>query len=190
MKDIIFSNEINNFVPIATKLGVEILTNVAVYPTKALLTLGKAGEHIREQIEQWPIDAFFGLELLSRNDVRSRAAVNDVLLVQLAKKQIIILFMLRHLFDADHKHRVAILEQMRTLVPLCRKYHVFIALATGARTPYELRSAHDLLAFGALLGMTPHEAAVSLHVLGERVTRNKRKAKGELLPSGVIIQPE
>lgn len=190
MNDLIFPKEKEqSFSLIAKKLGVELFfiqeqgpcveNTVGIYPqvTRAPILFARAGENVRTQIEQWPIDGLLGLEQLP--------AINHVILSLMHKKQILAFFLLRPLFGVQ---AVAIWERMQILVPLLRKYRVSLGLATGAQTPYEMRSIHDLQAWGVLLGMSPKEVQVAFSFLKERKQYNEKKRKGEIIKPGLFIQ--
>lgn len=190
MNDLIFPKEKEQpFLLIAKKLGTELFfiqeqgpcveNTVGIYPqvTRAPILFARAGENVRTQIEQWPIDGLLGLEQLP--------AINHVILSLMHKKQILAFFLLRPLFGVQ---AVALWERMQILVPLLRKYRVSLGLATGAQTPYEMRSIHDLQAWGVLLGMSPKEVQVAFSFLKERKQYNEKKRKGEIIKPGLFIQ--
>ena len=190
MNDLVFSKEKEQyFLPNAKKLGTELFflqeqglvgeNTVGIYPlvTRAPLLFARAGDNIREQIEQWSIDGLLGIEQLP--------VINHVILSLMHKKQILAFFLLRPLFGV---HAVVLWERMRRLVPLFRKYRVSLGLATGAQTPYELRSVHDLQAWGVLLGMSPKDTHIAFSLLKERKQYNEKKRKGEILRPGLFIQ--
>ncbi len=190
MNDLVFPQEKEEqFFPHAKTLGIELFfaydhgqhtgNAVGIYPqvTRAPILFAYATEHIRTQIEQWPIDGLLGLEQLP--------AINHVILSLMHKKQILAFFLLRPLFGSL---AVELWERMRILVPLLRKYRVSLGLASGAQTPHDLRSVHDLKAWGFLLGMSPKEVHQAFTLLRERKQYNEKKRKGEIIRPGLIVQ--
>ncbi len=193
MIDIVFSKDNEAaFSVVASRLGVELIfvpdkdNLIGIYPNakQAILQLIKADSKLREQTSL-PVDGFFGIEEFPTKGI----GVDNVILSLLSKKNKFVLFFLRPLLTAEREERIQSLEKIQMLIPLLRKYHVPIILASGAQTPYDLRHVHDMEAFAILIGMTPKEAKQSLTLLKERILSAQKRKKGEILSSGVIVQP-
>lgn len=179
-----------DFTKIAKKLGITLLfaydkqeknntLEIGIYPIikKANLLIAYAKENIREQIEKWPIDALIDIE---------NVTFNQVLLSLIAKRKIILIFLLENLLYSENK--IKKLEKIQLLIPLLRKYNVQFMFATGAKSPYNLRSMHDLMSFGLLMGMMDQEVKNSFNLLKERIEHNQKIKKGQIDSSGIIVE--
>ncbi len=84
--------------------------------------------------------------------------VNDVSpsLLSLARQEGVALGVLAS--DVDDANLGKYIEMVR----LMRRYRIPIIISSGARQVEEMRSPHDLVCIGVLLGMEPHEAYASL----------------------------
>lgn len=148
----------------AKKLGITLWyigEQVVFAPKRAKLTIADGQDpQLRTLIERGAANAIIGLELLdARDSMHARkAGLNQVLAVILAKKHCTVLFDHATIRNAKRERRAQILGRMQQNVLLCRKYHVRMAVVTMARSPYQLRSPHDLRAFCLQLGMLPGEA--------------------------------
>ena len=148
----------------AKRLGITLWylgEQVAFAPKRAKLTIADGQDpQLRVLIERGVANAVIGLELLeARDSMHARkAGLNQVLAAILAKKRCTVFFDQRAVRTATRERRAQILGRMRQNVVLCRKYKVRMAVVTLARSPYQLRSPHDLRAFCLLLGMLPGEA--------------------------------
>ena len=57
------------------------------------------------------------------------------------------------ILKARPKRRAEIMGRMAQNIMLCRKYKVKVIITSFATDPYEMRSPHDLMALGRMLGM-------------------------------------
>lgn len=119
----------------------------------------------RNVIEKQQFDIITNLEGIARSDSTHfrRSGLNQVLCTLLNKRKKTVAFNLNALLRANKGLRVIILGRFAQNVMLCRKYKVKILLASFARTLYEMRAAHDMVAFGITIGMHPSDAKLSLN---------------------------
>ncbi len=134
---------------------------------KAKIVLVESSSSNRQVIEKSQADIIFNLENETRRDLThsKRSGLNQVLCKLLAKKNKIIGFNFNSLLKANKGLRVGLMGRMMQNVKLCRKFKVKMLIASFAKNPYEMRAAHDLIAFGITLGMHPKEAKQSLRCI-------------------------
>lgn len=167
MIDLIFpENDDERFMLFAKKLGFE-----KVYvPGKNLrrdeiMNCTNAPDKTRHAIEKSDIKIFYNLEVHHDRDGlhQRKSGFNHVLAALAHDKEKIIAFNFNTVLQATGATRSVLLGRMRQNVTLCRKYKVSMMIMSGATTPYEMRSGHDLIAFGELLGMMPNEAKKAMN---------------------------
>lgn len=168
MNDFIFPEQDDErFVLFAKKLGFE----KAYVPGKNLrreeiLNCVNAPDKTRHAIEKSDIKIFYNLEVHHDKDGlhQRKSGFNHVLAAIAHDKEKIIAFNFNTILRATGATRGVLLGRMRQNVALCRKGKVTMMIMSGATQPYEMRSGHDLIAFGELIGMNPGEAKRGLNV--------------------------
>ena len=176
MIDLILARETEAFAAMAKRMGITPWyipsREAALFPAKAKFSIID-GQHpaLRSQIEQG-ISAVINLETDPKPDGlhSRRSGLNQVLAALLHRKKGMMLFNHRLVRENVGQQRALIIGRMQQNVALCRKYKVPMAIVTMAKTPYELRSPHDLQSFGTLLKMTPAECKAAVRVLGSRTS--------------------
>ncbi|MBI4439396.1 hypothetical protein HY638_00320 [Candidatus Woesearchaeota archaeon] len=133
----------------------------------------------RHALENLPVDSMFSLEENQGRDfLHHRASGLNHILCDIAKKnRRIITFTLASLFP--QKTRPLVIGRIMQNIRLCRKYKVETAIASFAKSPYQMRSPHDIISLFSTLGMHPEEARKSLQSVEKRIKENqKRKEHG------------
>jgi len=131
----------------------------------ANLVLFKAIYNSRGLLERKEIDAIFGLETTSPKDFMHQRAsgLNHVLANIAHSKNKKIVFDFSQILHANPEQRALIMGRMSQNIKLCKKSHTIMTIASMARTPYQMRSPHDLHALFCVLGMHPSEAKEALN---------------------------
>ncbi len=121
------------------------------------------GEKTRWAFEKLKPDAVFELENSKKKDrLNYRASGLDQVLCRLAKKNNILIGFSVHEILTGNKW---ILGRIMQNIRLCRKFDVGCFFASFARTPYEMRSMHDMKALALVLGMDIPEMKKSFEVI-------------------------
>jgi hypothetical protein len=120
----------------------------------------------RAAIEAGPA-VVFGLERTQPKDgLHARnSGLNQVLAAIAKRKGVAIGIALSWLLAETGAERARLLGRISQNILICRKSGARMALASGACTPDGMRSPHDLMALGRVLGMTPEESKASLEWL-------------------------
>jgi RNase P/RNase MRP subunit p30 len=131
---------------------------------KAKLVIVESSDANRLVIEKLPFDIIYNLEnMMQRDKTHTKSSgLNQVLCELLGKRKKVVAFNLNSLLKANKGLRSVILGRMMQNVRLCRKYKVKMVIVSLAKTLYEMRAAHDMIAFGITLGMHPSEAKLAL----------------------------
>ena len=132
----------------------------------------------RGALENPQIDSIFSLEGPAKRDfLHHRASGLNHIMCDIARKERkIIVFNLTMLLS---KNKPLILGRMIQNTHICRKYRVETAIASFAKSPYQMRSPHDLISLFSTLGMHPEDARKSLQSLEKKIKENqKRKEHG------------
>ncbi len=138
------------------------------FPTQSVWTIAKSTPEDRARIESGKIRLLYGLESVHKYDKLHfrNSNLNQVICKLLQQKDIIVCFDFSLILKSNGVQRSIYLGRMQQNVTLCRKYKVPMAIASFAKTPYELRNPKDLISFGIVLGMHPLEAACALTLIG------------------------
>jgi RNase P/RNase MRP subunit p30 len=125
----------------------------------------------RHIIEKAKPDIIFGLEESPAKDfIHHRNSGLNHVLCELARiNKVMVGFSFNFILKTKGMLRSQIIGRMSQNIRLCRKYKVTTAISSFATNPYEMRSPHDLIAFGITLGMHPSEAKKSLKSVVERI---------------------
>ncbi|MBI1972725.1 hypothetical protein HYS50_01840 [Candidatus Woesearchaeota archaeon] len=129
---------------------------------------GTTEEKNRTAVENKQVDILLAPERAGKKDkfTQRDSGLNHVLCALAKKNDIAIGFSFSDLLNS--LHRAIVLGRMMQNVRLCRKYKVRMVVASFAKNPWEMRSAHDLFAFAQVLGMTPKEAKLALNFQKKR----------------------
>ncbi|MDO8642370.1 MAG: RNase P subunit p30 family protein [Candidatus Woesearchaeota archaeon] len=153
------------FEALGKKLGYETVYVVGKNLRRDLI-MNSAGvpEKTRHAIEKSPIHIFYNLEVHGERDGthQRKSGFNHVLAALAHDKEKMIAFNFNTILTAQGAARGILLGRMRQNVMLCRRYKVPMLLISGATNLYEMRAAHDMLAFGELIGMAAGEAKTAL----------------------------
>ncbi len=182
MKDIVFpNNNEEEFLKQAKLLGFDSL--IFVYPlpkykgkdaifahsdeirkARQLSKIVLANTNERTIFEKNSPDILFELEEISKKDsLHFRYSGLNHILCNLANKNNITIGLSFSLaLRSKGMLRAQILGRMQQNVFLARKYKLKTIIASFARSPKEMRSAHDLQSFAVTLGMHPGDAQKSL----------------------------
>ncbi|MDP7141346.1 MAG: RNase P subunit p30 family protein [Candidatus Woesearchaeota archaeon] len=180
--DIVFpKNNENDFIELAEKLGYNSLCLVYKlksfknsYDSKIKLTFGvlaepnevrkakklsefvfvKSSDKDRAVMENNKNLFLFGLEKAARHDfIHHRAGLNQVLCKIAYKNKIKICIPFSDVLNSEDVERANILGRMLQNIRICRKYKVEVFVGSFASEPFDMRTVHDLTAFGKVLGM-------------------------------------
>lgn len=130
----------------------------------ANLVLIESSENDRKILENADEIILFSLEQTRKKDfMHQRASGLNHIMCSLAKRNdISIAFNFNLILNSEKKQRAELIGRISQNIRLCRKYKVQTIIASFAKTPYEMRSPHDLISFFANIGMHPKEAKDSL----------------------------
>ncbi len=137
------------------------------------LTLGKGKDKARSYLEDRRHDGVYDLEVHAEREFmhHRNSGLNQVLCKIAHDKDKIIVFDVGALLGSSGRTRAQIIGRMQQNVRLCRKYKVTMALATFAKTPYQMRREEEMIAIGQLIGMTRAEAKEATQAIGKRLSR-------------------
>lgn len=124
----------------------------------------KAIEDNRFAFEKSRPSLVFSLEEAQPRDfMHQRGSGLNHILCRLAKEnKVKIGFSFNSILNCNAMTRAQLLGRMQQNIKLCRKYKCKTVIASFAKTPYEMRSPKDLMAFFIELGMHQKEAKDSL----------------------------
>lgn len=130
---------------------------------KVKIILVESSDKDRYVLERTKADLIFNLENQKRDFMHHRNSGLNQVLCKLAKKRgIAIGFNFNLVLNKEGMERSQVLGRMMQNIRFCRKYKINMVIASFAKKPFEMRSAHDLVSFGISLGMHPKEAKDSL----------------------------
>jgi RNase P/RNase MRP subunit p30 len=134
---------------------------------KSKLVFVKADEDNRPAFEQSRPSLVFALEeAQSRDYMHQRGSGLNHILCRLAKEnKVKIGFSFNSILAANTLTRAQILGRIQQNIKLCRKYKCVTVIASFAKTPFEMRSPQNLMAFFIELGMHQKEAKDSLNAI-------------------------
>ncbi len=135
------------------------------------LVVVKSSDKDRLVLEKSKADVLFGLEESAVKDFMHQRAsgLNQILCRLAAKNNMLIGFSFSSLLSSSGSRKAQIFGRMMQNIALCRKYNVKTAIASFAKSPYEMRASRDLEALFALAGMHPKECKESLEALEKRI---------------------
>ena len=109
-------------------------------------------------------DLVFGVEEAQPRDfMHQRGSGLNHVLCRLAKdNDVKIGFSFNSVLNSVGMSRAQIIGRMQQNIVLCRKFRCRTVIASFARSPFEMRSPKDLMAFFVEIGMHQKEAAVGL----------------------------
>ncbi len=156
------------FVKMSKALGVDVFR----LGDKGLV-LGKGKDKARLYLESRQYDGVYALEMHTEREFmhHRNSGLNQVLCKIAHDKSKVVVFDVGALLIASGRLRALILGRMQQNVRLCRKYSVTMALATFAKTPYQMRREEEMIAIGQLLGMTRVEAKEATQEIGKRLLK-------------------
>lgn len=127
--------------------------NKALQYSKLLVI--KSSDKDRFFIESKKIKLIYGFEEVHKKDhLHQRASgLNHVLCGIANKNNVAVGFSYSSLFSKNPQTASLIMGRMMQNIALCRKYQVKTAIASFAKSPYELRAPHDIASLFAVLGM-------------------------------------
>ncbi|MFH0977845.1 MAG: RNase P subunit p30 family protein [Candidatus Woesearchaeota archaeon] len=123
-----------------------------------------ATDDIRYVLEKEKPSLVFGLEDSTRKDFMHyrNSGLNHFSCSLLAKNDVLLGISLHSLLCSDEHKRIVLLGRLSQNIDLCRKYGAKPVLASFARSPFGMRSPHDLFAFAITLGMSTKQAKDAL----------------------------
>ena len=132
-------------------------------------------------------DMVCGLESVANKDrIHFKISGLNQILCKLANKnKVIVGFSFSSILNAEHRPRI--LGRIIQNIKFCRKYKVITSFASFAKTPFEMRAAHDLIAFLIVLGMHPSKAKSSLKAAEEKIKSNEKKKSSDYIREGVNL---
>ncbi len=111
---------------------------------------------LRQDIELKPNLVISNEKIAVKDNLHYRhSGLDQVMCRIMAKEGIIYGINFNDVLNADSEQRAVLMGRMMQNIDFCRKYKVKVVIGSFALKPYELRSFHDLEAFGAALGMNP-----------------------------------
>jgi RNase P/RNase MRP subunit p30 len=121
-------------------------------------------QDIRHILESCRPSVLFGLEFSRRRDFMHHRAsgLNHILAALARDKDVSIGFNFSALLSASPRDRAVFMGRMMQNISFARKFRFKLVAATFARSPWHLRSEHDLASFFVTLGMTASEAKKAL----------------------------
>lgn len=133
-------------------------------PKHGPFPIAQSSDNDRKLVEGGKIRLLYGAELYHEHDkLHFRSSnLDQVICPLLRKKQVAICFDFSLILKSKGITRSMYLGRMQQNVGLCRKYKVPMAIASFAKNQYELRSPHDLMSFGIVIGMHPSEVKRAL----------------------------
>lgn len=132
---------------------------------KSKLVFVKAVEDMRFAFEKSRPDLVFALEEAQPRDfMHQRGSGLNHILCRLAKDNCVkIGFSFSSVLNSNAMSRAQIIGRMQQNILLCRKFKCSTVIASFARSPFEMRSSNDLMAFFVEMGMHQKEAKDSFN---------------------------
>lgn len=167
--------------------GIKVYAATLQLSAKADLRAAKGMEHVRDVLEKTNVDVVFELEDHKEKDFMSQrnSGMNHVLCAIAHDKNRVVAFSMASLLTTSGKTRAQILGRMMQNIVLCRKYGVTMALASFARSPWQMRAEGEMRALGMMLGMRPSEAAAATQAIKARIQHNKTRREPEYIGEGI-----
>ena len=118
-----------------------------------VITKASATEQDRFLFEKAKPNIIFDLEQSAKPDgiFQRNSGLNHIMAALAAKNEMIVAFSFSSILNSAGFRRAQIMGRMAQNLVLCRKYKVKTLFASFARSPWEMRSEHDLNAFFGLL---------------------------------------
>ncbi len=169
------------------KTGLDVYMATMQLSKTADLRMARGKEGLREILEKTNVDVVFELEDHRENDFmhQRNSGLNHVLAGIARQKKKMVAFSLAPLLRNSGRSRAQILGRMMQNVALCRKYEVDMAIASFARSPYQMRAEGELKAIGMLLGMQAGDVNAALRAMQERILDNKKRRSPDYLGEGI-----
>lgn len=125
----------------------------------------------RGLIERGGFDVLYNVEAKQKKDFMHQrgSGLNHILCKLMVKKGICLGFNFSKVLGSSPVTRGKILGKMKQNFKLCKKYGVPTLIASFARSPYQMRSAHDLRITFESFGMPKDMAKKSIEYLGKKV---------------------
>jgi len=132
---------------------------------KSKLVFVKATEDNRFAFEKSKPDMVFAIEEVQPRDfMHQRGSGLNHIMCRFAKENNVkIGFSFNSILNSSTMSRAQIIGRMQQNIALCRKYKCKTVIASFAKSPYEMRSPKDLLAFFIEIGMHQKEAKDALN---------------------------
>lgn len=120
---------------------------------KAFVAVRSSNNRDREVIEGLKPDLIFSFENTARKDfIHQRASGINHILCKLAKeKEVMIGFSLSDILNAEDNK--LILGRIIQNIQLCKKFKVKTLVASFAKSPFEMRSMHDITSLFQIFGL-------------------------------------
>jgi len=134
--------------------------------SKSKLVFTKAVEDNRFAFEKSRPDLVFAIEEAQPRDfMHQRGSGLNHIMCRFAKETgVKIGFSFNSILNSSGMSRAQIIGRMQQNILLCRKFKCKTVIASFAKSPYEMRSPKDLMAFFTEIGMHQKEAKDSLNV--------------------------
>jgi len=131
---------------------------------KDCLCFVKNPEDARLVFEKSGVFCVFDLELQQKDFMHQRGSGFNHIMARLsASKGINLGFSFSSILNSPSIQQAMLMGRLKQNIKLCRKYKVKTIIASFAKSPFEMRSPHDLINFFTVLGMHPKEAKDSLN---------------------------
>jgi len=131
---------------------------------KDCLCFVKNPEDARLVFEKSGVFCIFDLELQKKDFMHQRGSGFNHIMARLASsKGTCVGFSLNSILNSSAIQQAVLMGRLKQNIKLCRKYKVKTIVASFAKSPFEMRSPHDLINFFTVLGMHPKEARDSLN---------------------------
>ncbi len=131
---------------------------------KGFFVVVKSSDKDRMILEQGAATVLFGAESTQSKDYMHQrgSGLNHVMCELAKKKNVAIGFGFANILESSGGQRAILLGRIMQNIMLCRKYKVRMIIASFARSPWQMRSPHDLQSFFVTLGMHAEEVKKGL----------------------------
>ncbi len=138
---------------------------------KCDLIVAEGRDNERHLLEKTGVDVVYGLE---RDDGRDHthyrySGMNQVLAKIAHDKDKIICFDIGKVISASGVKRVKLLGRMMQNIMLCKKYKVKMAVASFAKTPFQMRDSDSIMALLKVIGMESGDAKKTLNTISTKL---------------------
>jgi len=138
----------------------------------------------RAAVETKGVDMLLGWESVGQT---SHERVIDYVMVKLAAENgVAIAFSLQTLLSAYDRGRAGIMSKYLEAARFVRKYNTPLIITSGALSPWDLRSASELTAFGKVLGFNGKD--IKQAISGEMIQNNRKRLSGKWIMPGVELE--